>query len=208
MHHLDLGLYNHQITFTCDFLKSKYEHLILDKIDNRLANIPRHSGLKIFKNGIQTANIANEYQNLIKIMIFVLDDLTEDNDLNKILIKVYKDWNNMYLIIRYEESWAKQFVNIFQEFSSSRLKFPKLQLWVYYTTDLIKKYGPLNRFSTETYESLHKDFVKSPYYLTNKKDIEIQILKMIQRQDIVTKLSAKSNQNAKIIYSFKFNNLI
>ncbi|KAF0400285.1 hypothetical protein F8M41_009570 [Gigaspora margarita] len=127
MHHLDLGLYNHQITFTCDLLKSKYGHLILDKIDNRLANIPRHSGLKIFKNGIQTANTANEYRNLMKIMIFVLDDLTEDNDLNKILMKVYEDWNNMYLISRYEEfsekdlenfeklirSWAKQFVDIF-----------------------------------------------------------------------------------------------
>ncbi|KAF0448983.1 zn-finger domain-containing protein [Gigaspora margarita] len=31
---------------------------------------------------------------------------------------------------------------------------------------------------------------------------------MVQRQDIVTNLSAKSNQNAKIIYPFKFNNLI
>ncbi|KAF0457167.1 zn-finger domain-containing protein [Gigaspora margarita] len=31
---------------------------------------------------------------------------------------------------------------------------------------------------------------------------------MVQRQDIVTKLSAKSNQTAKIIYPFKFNNLI
>ncbi|KAF0412159.1 zn-finger domain-containing protein [Gigaspora margarita] len=91
MHHLDLGLYDHQITFTCDLLKSKYRYLILNKIDNRLANIPRHSELKIFKNEIQTANIANEYQNLIKIMIFVLDDLTEDNDLNKILIKAYED---------------------------------------------------------------------------------------------------------------------
>ncbi|KAF0473311.1 zn-finger domain-containing protein [Gigaspora margarita] len=176
-------------------------------------------------------------------------------------MKVYEDWNNMYLMSRYEEfsekdlenfkyeplngfstetyeslhkdfvkspyyltnkkdieiqilkmklirSWAKQFVDIFQEFSSSRLKFPKLHSWVYHTTDLIKKYEPLNGFSTETYESLHKDFVKSPYYLTNKKDIEIQILKMVQRQDIVTNLSAKSKQNAKIIYPFKFNNLI
>ena len=74
---------------------------------------------------------------------------------------------------------AQQFINIFQEFSSSGLKLPKLHSWVYYTTDLIKKYGPLNGFSTETYESLHKDFVKAPYYLTNKKDIEIQILKMV-----------------------------
>ncbi|KAF0562123.1 hypothetical protein F8M41_009257 [Gigaspora margarita] len=104
MHHLDLGLCNYQITFTCDLLKSKYGHLILDKIDNRLANIPRHSGLKIFKNGIQTANI-------MKIIIFVLNDLTEDNDSNKILIKVYEDWNNMYLMSRYEEFSEKDLEN-------------------------------------------------------------------------------------------------
>jgi hypothetical protein len=111
MHHLDLGLYNHQITFTYDLLKSRCGHLILDKIDNRLANIPRHSGLKIFKNGIQTANTANEYRNLMKIMIFVLDDLTEDNDLNKTLMKVYEDWNNMYLMSRYEEFSEKDLEN-------------------------------------------------------------------------------------------------
>ena len=83
----------------------------MDKIDNRLANIPRHSGLKIFKNRIQTANTANEYRNLMKIMIFVLDDLTEDNDLNKILMKVYEDWNNMYSISRYKEFSEKDLEN-------------------------------------------------------------------------------------------------
>jgi hypothetical protein len=75
--------------------------------------------------------------------------------------------------------WAQQFIDNFQEFSSSGLKLPKLHSWIYHTTDLIKKYGSLNGFSTETYESLHKDFVKTPYYLTNKKDIESQILKMV-----------------------------
>ena len=83
----------------------------MDKIDNRLANIPRHSGLKIFKNGIQTANTANEYHNLMKIMIFVLDDLVEDNTLNKKLMKVYEDWNNMYLMSRYEEFSKKDLEN-------------------------------------------------------------------------------------------------
>src|SRR6201988_4507766 len=111
MHHLDLGLYNYQITFTCDLLKSKYGHLILDKIDHRLANIPRYSGLKIFKNGIQTANTANEYCNLMKIMIFVLDDLTDDKDLNKTLMKVYEDWNNMYIIGIYKEFSKKDLEN-------------------------------------------------------------------------------------------------
>jgi len=37
----------------------------------------------------------------------------------------------------------------------------------------------LNGFSTETYESLHKDFVKTPYYLSNKQNIEDQIMKVV-----------------------------
>jgi len=54
-----------------------------------------------------------------------------------------------------------------------------LHSWVYHTTDLIKKYGCLNGFSTKTYESLHKDFVKTPYYLSNKQNIEDQIMKVV-----------------------------
>lgn len=71
-------------------------------------------------------------------------------------------------------NWAQQFIIIFQIYSSSELKFLKLHSWVYYTIDLIRKYGTLNGFSTETYESLHKNFIKASYYLTNKQYIEIQ----------------------------------
>ncbi|KAF0560707.1 zn-finger domain-containing protein [Gigaspora margarita] len=64
-------------------------------------------------------------------------------------------------------NWTQQFIKPFKTNSASKLKFSKLHSWIYYTTDLIKKYGCLNGFSTETYESLHKDFVKTPYYLNN-----------------------------------------
>ena len=37
-------------------------------------------------------------------------------------------------------------------------------------------YGAINGYTTETYESLHKDFVKTPYRLSNKKNIEFQLL--------------------------------
>ncbi|KAF0542815.1 zn-finger domain-containing protein [Gigaspora margarita] len=52
MHHLDLGLFNYQITFTYNLLKELYRASILDKLDNRFVNIPRFPELKIFKNGI------------------------------------------------------------------------------------------------------------------------------------------------------------
>jgi len=76
-------------------------------------------------------------------------------------------------------NWAQQFIDLFKTYSLSELKLPKLYSWIYHTTDLIKKYGSLNGFCTETYESHHKDFVKTPYYLSNKQNIEIQLMKIV-----------------------------
>ena len=105
MHHLDLGLFNYQITFTYDLLKQSYGASILDKVDKRLANIPRFLKLKIFKNGIQLLSkiTANEYRNLMKVMIFVLDNLDISEALNKKLLNLYEVWNNMYIMSRSEE---------------------------------------------------------------------------------------------------------
>ena len=105
MHHLDLGLFNYQITFTYNLLKELYGASILDKLDNRLANIPRFPELKIFKNGIQSLSriTANEYRNLMKVMIFVLDNLDISEALNKKLLNLYEVWNNMYIMSRFEE---------------------------------------------------------------------------------------------------------
>ena len=36
----------------------------------------------------------------------------------------------------------------------------------------------------ETYESLHKEYVKTPYRLSNKKDIEIQIMKTVSNNNV------------------------
>jgi hypothetical protein len=92
MHHLDLGLFNYQISFTYDLLKDLYGSSILDEMDKRLANIPRYPELKIFKKGIQSLArlTANEYRNLMKVMIFVLDDIVSDEKLNKKLLNIYE----------------------------------------------------------------------------------------------------------------------
>ncbi|KAF0332779.1 zn-finger domain-containing protein [Gigaspora margarita] len=102
MHHLDLGLFNYQITFTYNLLKELHGTLILDELDNKLANIPRFPELKIFKNRIQSLFriIANEYRNLIKVIIFVLDNLDISEALNKKLLNLYEVWNNMYIMSR------------------------------------------------------------------------------------------------------------
>ena len=58
MHHLDLGLFVYQITFTCKILKSQHNNgnILVDKINRRLAAIPHFPDLKIFSNGLPIVN--------------------------------------------------------------------------------------------------------------------------------------------------------
>ena len=71
------------------------------------------------------------------------------------------------------------FIRAFESISPSNLKLPKLHSWMHHITDSIRMYGAVNGYTTETYESLHKDFVKIPYRLSNKKSIETQLLKTV-----------------------------
>lgn len=107
MHHLDLGLFKYQIEYTRELLRNQYGKRTVDEMDRRLAQIPRFPGLKIFTNGLQSIArlTANEYRNLMKVMIFVVDNLYEDIEnlvKNKDLTNVYVAWNEMYAISRYE----------------------------------------------------------------------------------------------------------
>jgi len=96
MYHLDLGLFHYQIKYTKDLLKSGG---LVDKMDQRIAMILRHPGLKIFSGGLQSIArlTASEYRDLMKVMVFVVDNLV-----NKELSEVYVKWNNMYLMSRFE----------------------------------------------------------------------------------------------------------
>ncbi|RHZ81900.1 hypothetical protein Glove_117g511 [Diversispora epigaea] len=149
MHHLDLGLFQHQLNFTKILINKQYE-------------LYEDSGSP----------------NFIK---------------NNKITEVYLKWNKMYLLSRkenYEESdvtllqesineWAKLFIELFKEHSKSELQFPKLHSWVFHICSSIREFGAINGYTTETYESLHKDYVKKPYKLTNKKEIEKQIMKIV-----------------------------
>ena len=77
MHHLDLGLFHYQIEYTRQLIKDQHGNSFVNKIDHRLATIPRFSGLKIFSNGIQSIArlTASEYRDLMKVMLFVVDNL-------------------------------------------------------------------------------------------------------------------------------------
>ena len=73
--------------------------------------------------------------------------------------------------------WAKEFIEVFSKYSS--LQFPKLHAWCYHIVPAIEEYGSVNSITTETYETLHKDYVKIPYRMSNKKDYMKQIINTV-----------------------------
>ena len=107
MHHLDLGLFHYQIEYTRQLLPN----VLVDELDHRLATIPRYPGLKIFSNGLQSIArlTADEYRNLMKVMVFAIDNLYNGNNkeeeifINNDLSKLYESWNEMYILSKYEK---------------------------------------------------------------------------------------------------------
>ena len=111
MHHLDLGLFHYQINYTQELLKIQHGNYLVDEVNHHLSVIPCYPGLKIFSNGLQSIArlTANEYHNLMKVMVFVVDNLYEENTKNvknyinnKKLVEIYEKWNEMYEISRNE----------------------------------------------------------------------------------------------------------
>lgn len=106
MHHLDLGLFHYQIEYTRQLLPN----VLVDELDHRLAAIPRYPGLKIFSNGLQSIArlTADEYRNLMKVMVFAVDNLYNGNNKEEEIFinnlpKLYESWNEMYILSRYEK---------------------------------------------------------------------------------------------------------
>ncbi|RHZ82344.1 hypothetical protein Glove_109g68 [Diversispora epigaea] len=144
--------------------------------------------LKIFNKGIfRLSNVtAAEYRDMIKIMLFVFYKLENNNN---DLSNVYAKFTKMYIMSRsnsfttsdlelfkeISQQWALEFLRLFFQYSVSNLQLPKLHVWLTYTEEVIKEFGSLNGYSTDTYETLHKFYVKNPYNRTNKRNALKQI---------------------------------
>jgi hypothetical protein len=129
MHHLDLGLFSYQVIYTREMLKDLCSRLAVDELDKRLGAIPRFSGLKIFRHGLENIKrfTADEYRNMMKVFVFVIEGLIikyhkkeiTSKDAKKqddALVNVYYRWNKMYLFSRKEfflESELAEFKVIF-----------------------------------------------------------------------------------------------
>ena len=115
MHHLDLGLFNYQVTYTRELLKEWCGQVAVDELDNRLARIPRFPGLKIFKHGLENIKrfTADEFRNMMKVFIFVMEGIVikhhkhtipenRAKKMDQMLVDAYYRWNKMYLYSRRE----------------------------------------------------------------------------------------------------------
>lgn len=111
MHTLDLGLFKYMLDYTKALLLDQCGSRIWVIVEQRLASIPRYSGLKIMKNGLDIMRMtANDYRNIMKVIIFVLDNLyMEQRDpgvTNEDLVNVFYHFNKMYMATRLE-SYSK-----------------------------------------------------------------------------------------------------
>jgi len=115
MHHLDLGLFNYQVTYTRELLKELCGQVAVSELDIRLLSIPRFPGLKIFKNGLENIKqfTADEFWNMMKVFLFIIEgiiikhhkstiEISDAKKYDDALVNVYYQWNKMYLYGRQE----------------------------------------------------------------------------------------------------------
>ncbi len=59
---------------------TKVNNKAVKEMDHRLCAIPRYPGLIVLKNGLENVSkfTANDYRNIMKVIIFVTDNLYED----------------------------------------------------------------------------------------------------------------------------------
>src|SRR5436305_13435126 len=102
MHILDLEITKYFIEFTRTYLQQKVNNKAMN---HRLCVIPKHSGLIILKNRLENVSkfTANDYCNIMKVIIFVIDNLYENYNESEISCKslcdVFYTYLKMYMVL-------------------------------------------------------------------------------------------------------------
>ena len=169
----------------------------MKSFNNRLRKISCFPGLKSFnKFGQLNVITAADYCHIMKIAIFALDDIFDKwIDINcKELCEHFAKFGRMYIMSKkgsftqkdlevFEAliiDWCNNFKKIFSSLSTTECKFPKLHSWRYHVIPAIRNYGALNGLSTETYEMLHKKYVKNSYRSSNRKNVMKQLINTVR----------------------------
>ena len=109
MHLQEIELFLYMLDYTRNMLMRQHGNQILSIMDKRLATITRFNGLKILKKGYQqgTKFTGGEMRDVMKIIVFVLDELYIMNNTNnyttilcKMLIQCYIKFIKMYITSR------------------------------------------------------------------------------------------------------------
>ncbi|CAB4403422.1 unnamed protein product [Rhizophagus irregularis] len=194
MHHIDLGLFKYQLEFTQDILKAVGGTELQKKFDDRLRQIPCFLGLKLLhKLGHLNVLTVSDYRNIMKIALFALNEIFEGNEITcKELCELYAKFSKMYIMSR-KEMYTEEDLKIFE------------QLLI---VPAIRKYGALNGLSTETYETLHKSYVKTPYRLSNRKDVMRQLVKHKELTSSAKKvIHRKAKGFGKVLWELTLDNI-
>src|SRR5687767_7213904 len=82
MHLQEIGLFPYMLNFTREMIIHQSGNQIITKMDNRLATITPFDGLRILRNGYQQGVkfTGAEMRDVMKIIIFVLDELYTNDD--------------------------------------------------------------------------------------------------------------------------------
>ncbi|GET50756.1 hypothetical protein GLOIN_2v1486846 [Rhizophagus irregularis DAOM 181602=DAOM 197198] len=174
-------------------------------LNNRLSSIPRYYKLSLPSKGIinRTNFTANDWRNIMKVFIFTINGLIKDEQTNNLIVEYFQKWNEFYLLLRssgftenclnslsqkiYE--WANIFSFLFKSHSKSGLQLPKLHSLLHHIIPSIKK-------------------------SSNKRNPDIQMIKLIRRRSILEKIkdttkNTQYNYNTLItkpFYSFTMSN--
>src|SRR5436190_255284 len=109
MHLQEIGLFPYMLDYTREMLIHQCGNKIISIMDNRLATITRFNNLRILKKGYQqgTKFTGGEMRDVMKIIVFVLDELYTTNNTNnhntiscKMLIQCYIKFIKMYITSR------------------------------------------------------------------------------------------------------------
>ena len=106
MHLLDLRITKYLLEFTHTYLQQKVGGKTVKLMDYRLSAISRYLDLIILKNGLKNISrfIANDYYNIIKVMIFVIDNLYDNYQKGgipcDILCNIFNIYLDMYMMLR------------------------------------------------------------------------------------------------------------
>src|ERR1044071_2101804 len=97
----DLGITKYLLEFTHELLRQKVNVRAVREMDRRLCVIPRYPGLIVLKNGLENISkfTANDYRNIMKVIVFVIDNLYEDYER---LCNIFCIYVKMYIMLRQE----------------------------------------------------------------------------------------------------------